>query len=83
MSIEPEGWHMDSGPPTWGAEATTFSFFLRKPGRERVFCILAMDALEKAAQSSDLSDPALSRIFDAHRLMIEFRAAQEAERWTA
>ena len=77
MTIEPEGWHMDAGPLSWDAEATTFSFFLRKPSRERVLCILAMDALEKAAQSSDLSEPALSRIFDAHRLMIELRAAQK------
>ena len=77
MSIEPEGWYMDAGPPSWDAQATTFSFFLRKPGREPVMCILAMDALENAAQSSDLSEPALSRIFDAHRLMIELRAAQK------
>ena len=40
-------------------------------------CVLAMDVLENAAQSSDLSEPALSRIFDAHRLMIELRAAQK------
>jgi hypothetical protein len=36
-----------------------------------------MDALENAAQSSDLSEPALRQIFDAHRLMIELRAAQK------
>jgi hypothetical protein len=77
MSIEPAGWHMDAGPPSWDAEAKTFSFFLRKPGRERVFCILATDALENAVQSSDLSEPALIRIFDAHRQMIELRAAQK------
>jgi hypothetical protein len=77
MSIEPEGWHMDAGPPSWDAEAKTFSFFLHKPGRERVLCILAVDALENAAQSSELSEPALSRIFDAHRQMIELRAAQK------
>lgn len=77
MSIEPEGWYMDAGPPSWDAQAKTFSFFLRKPGREPVRCILAMDALENAAQSSDLSEPAQSRIFDAHRLMIELRAAQK------
>ena len=77
MSIEPEGWHRDTGPPSWDAAAETFSLFLHKPGRERVYCILAMDALEKAAQSSDLSEPALRRIFDAHRLMIELRAAQK------
>ena len=77
MSIEPEGWHMDAGPPSWDAEAKTLSFFLCKPGRERVLCILAMDALENAAQSSDLSEPALRRIFDAHRQMIELRAAQK------
>ena len=68
---------MDASPPSWDAEARTFSFFLRKSGRERVMCILAMDALENAAQSSDLSEPALSRIFEAHRLIIELRAAQK------
>ena len=77
MSIEPEGWYMDAGPPSWDAQAKTFSFFLHKLGREPVMCILAMDALENAVQSSDLSEPALSRIFDAHRLMIELRAAQK------
>ena len=50
MPIEPEGWHMDAGPPSWDAEAKTFSFFLRKPGRERVLCVLAMGALEKAIE---------------------------------
>src|SRR5439155_14124228 len=77
MSMEPEGWYMDAGPPSWDAEARTFSFFLRKSGREPVMCILALDALENAAQSSDLSEPALSRIFDAQRLIIELRAAQK------
>ena len=77
MPMEPEGWYMDASPPSWDAEARTFSFFLRKSGRERVMCILAMDALENAAQSSDLSEPALSRIFEAHRLIIELRAAQK------
>jgi len=77
MPSEPEGWHMDADPPSWDAEGKTFSFFLHKPGRERVLCILAMDALENAAQSSDLSEPALNRIFDAHRQMIELRAAQK------
>jgi hypothetical protein len=68
---------MDAGPPSWDAEAKTFSFFLHKSGRERVLCILAIDALENAAESNDLSEPALSRIFDAHRLLIELRAAQK------
>jgi Protein of unknown function (DUF1488) len=77
MSIEPEGWYMDAGPPSWNAEAKTFSFFLHKRGRKRVWCILAIDALENAAQSSDLSEPAMHRIFDAHRLLIELRAAQK------
>jgi hypothetical protein len=36
-----------------------------------------MDVLENAAQSSDLSEPALIRIFDADRLKIELRAAQK------
>jgi hypothetical protein len=34
-------------------------------------------ALEDAAQSSGLSEPALIRIFDAHRQLIELRAAQK------
>lgn len=68
---------MDVGPPSWDAQAQTFSFFLGKPGHERVLCILAMDALEQAAQSSDLSVPAMTKIFDAHRQMIELRAAQK------
>jgi len=60
---------------------------MRKPRRFRfsyisrvvsgVLCILAIDALENAAQSNDLSEPALTRIFDAHRLLIELRAAQK------
>jgi Protein of unknown function (DUF1488) len=77
MSIEPEGWHLDAGPPSWDEEGKTFSFFLHKPGCERVLCILAMDALEEAVQSSDLSTVALTRIFEAHRQMIELRAAQK------
>jgi hypothetical protein len=68
---------MDASPPSWDAEARTFSFFLSKRDREPVMCTLAMDALENAAQTSDLSEPALNRIFDAHRLMIELRAAQK------
>ena len=65
------------GPTIAGCRSQDVSFFLHKPGRERVFCIVAMDALEKAAQSSDLSEPAMNRIFDAHRLLIELRAAQK------
>jgi Protein of unknown function (DUF1488) len=77
MSIEPEGWFLDAGPPSWDGEAKTFSFFLRKRDLEPVMCILAMDALENAAQTGDLSEAALNRIFDAHRLMVELRAAQK------
>ena len=68
---------MDAGPPSWDPEAKTFSFFLQKRDQESVLCIVAMDALENAAQSSDLSEPALTRIFDAHRQLIELRAAQK------
>src|SRR6266566_7024732 len=32
MSSEPEGRYMDAGPPSWDAEAKTFSFFLCKSG---------------------------------------------------
>ena len=77
MSVEPEGWHMEASPPSWDPEAKTFSFFLHKPGHERVLCNVAMDTLEKAVQSSDLPGPALTRIFDAHRQLIELRAAQK------
>jgi Protein of unknown function (DUF1488) len=77
MSVEPEGWHMDPGPPSWDPEAKSFSFFLHKRDQESVFCIVAMDALENAVQSSELSEPALIRIFEAHRQMIELRAAQK------
>jgi hypothetical protein len=80
MAIEPEGWHMDPGSPSWDPETKTLSFFLHKRGQESVSCvscIVAMDAVENAAQSSDLSEPALIRIFDAHRQLIELRAAQK------
>ena len=68
---------MDAGPPLWSSKAKTFSFYLRKPSHDRVLCVLSIDALEGAVQSSDLSETALNRIFDAHRLMIELRAAQK------
>jgi Protein of unknown function (DUF1488) len=68
---------MDLTPASWDPEAKTFSFFLHKRGCESLLCIVAMDALENAAQSSDLSEPALTRIFDAHRQLIELRAAQK------
>ncbi len=77
MPPEPEGWHMEPGPPSWDAEAKAFSFFLAKPGHQRVPCILAIDALEQAAQSGDLSEAVMLRIFEAHRQMIELRAAQK------
>ncbi len=44
MAIEPEGWHMDPGPPSCDPEAKTFSFFLHKRDQESVLCIVAMDA---------------------------------------
>jgi hypothetical protein len=33
--------------------------------------------LEQAVQSCDFSEPVLTQIFDAHRQMIELRAAQK------
>jgi hypothetical protein len=77
MLIKPEGWHMDPGPPSWDPEARKFSFFLHKRGCESVLCFVAMDALENAVQSNDLSEPALTRTFNAHRQLIELRAAQK------
>lgn len=77
MPSEPEGWHMDPSPPSWDPETKTFSFFLQKQGRESVPCIVAIDALEHAVQSRDPSELALTRIFDAHRQLIELRAAQK------
>ena len=52
MSIEPAGWYMDPGPPSWDPEAKTFSFFLNKRDQESVLCIVAMDALEDAAREA-------------------------------
>ena len=68
---------MEASPPSWDPGAKTFSFFLHKPGQERVLCTLAMPALENAVQSGDLSEPALARIFDAHRQLIELQAARK------
>ena len=80
MPVEAAGWHMDESPPLWDPNDKTFSFFLCKRGCERVSCAVALNALnvlEHAVQSTDLSEPALLRIFEAHRLMIELRAAQK------
>ena len=77
MSKEPEGWYMDAGPPSWNADTKTFSFFLHKRGQERVLCIVTSEVLERAVQSRDLPELALIQIFDAHRQMIELRAAQK------
>jgi hypothetical protein len=77
MPVEPAGWHMDGSPPSWDPNDKTFSFFLCKRGSERVSCAVALNVLEHAVQSTDLSEPALLRIFEAHRLMIELRAAQK------
>jgi hypothetical protein len=77
MSIDPSGWHMDAGTPLWNAESKTFSFYLHKQGRDRVLCMVSADALEGAMQSGGLSETALRQIFDAHRLLIELRAAQK------
>ena len=52
MSIEPAGWHMDPGPPSWDPEAKTFSFFLNKRDQESVLCTAAMDAMEDAARET-------------------------------
>jgi hypothetical protein len=68
---------MNLGPPSWDPEAKMFSFFLHKRDQESVLCSVAVDALENAVQSSDLSEPALTRIFDSHRQLIELRAAQK------
>ena len=77
MSTEAAGWHMDAGPPAWSEEARRFTFYLHKPGCESVLCNVSVDALEGAVQWTEISETALSRIFDAHRLMIELRAAQK------
>lgn len=77
MPIEPAGWHMDTSPPSWDANDRAFYFYLCKRGCQRVLCVVALDVLEHAMQSSGLSEPALLQIFEAHRLMIELRAAQK------
>ena len=77
MSIDPSGWHMDAGTPSWNAKAKTFSFYLHKRDRDRVLCMVSADALEGAVQSGGLSETAFRQIFDAHRLLIELRTAQK------
>ncbi len=54
----------DPGPPSWDSAAETFSFFLHKRGCESVLCFIAINVLENAVQSGDLSKPALTQIFD-------------------
>jgi hypothetical protein len=68
---------MNADAPAWDAQAQAFSFFLIKRGSARVRCFVALDVMESAVQSKDLSEPMLCRIFDAHRQMIELRAAQK------
>ena len=77
MSAEPQGWHIQAGAPSWDAASESFSFFLSKPGEGRVPCTVTVDVLKQAVQSDDLSGPNLVKIFDAHRQMIELRAAQK------
>jgi hypothetical protein len=77
MSVESAGWYMDDGPPSWRPETKAFSFYLRKLGHDQVMCVVSIDALEGAVQLNDLSETILGRIFDAHRQMIELRAAQK------
>ena len=77
ITIEEAGWYMDPGPPSWDPAAETFSFFLRKQGHDSVLCFIAINVLENAVQSGDLSEPALTQIFDAYRQLIELRAAQQ------
>jgi len=50
MSIEPEGWFMDAGPPSWDGEAKMFSFFLRKAGHQPLMCTLAMRPLRAGTE---------------------------------
>lgn len=72
-----QGWYMDVAPPSWDEKAKTFSFYLRKRRQKPVRCMLTSDALERAVQATDLPVRALMQIFDAHRQMIELRAAQK------
>jgi hypothetical protein len=77
MPIEPEGWHMDAGPPSWDPKAQTFSFLLHKQGCQSVACVVGIDVLERVVHLHDLSELVLGRVFDAHRQMLELRAAQK------
>ena len=64
-------------PAIVGSGCQDVFLLLTQAGYQRVLCILAVAALENAVQSGDLSEPALARIFDAHRQLIELRAAQK------
>jgi hypothetical protein len=71
------GWYLDTGRPSWSVETQRFSFFLQKRDRERVLCMVTANALAKAGPPNDLSEPAMRRVFDAHRQLIELRAAEK------
>src|SRR6516164_5436560 len=73
---------MDPGPPSCDPEAKMFSFFLHKRDQDSVLCGVAMEALENAVQSSDLSEPTLTRIFDAPSAAHRTPRCPEVERWT-
>ena len=77
MTTEEAGWYMDPRPPSWDPPTDTFSFFLHKEGSASVLCFIAIDVLENAVQLQELSEPVLIQIFDAHRQLIELRAAQQ------
>ena len=79
---------MDAGARSRSSHTCRVTLYLHKAGRESVLRNVSIDALEIAVQSSELSETALSRILDAHRLMMELRAARklnagllEADRW--
>jgi hypothetical protein len=77
MPVGPAVWQIDADAPAWDSQAREFSFFISKTGSGRVRCVVALDVIENAVQSKDLPAQMLGRIFDAHRQMIELRAAQK------
>jgi transposase len=92
MSIDPAGWHMDAGAPSWTAGAKTFSFYLCKAGRERVLCNVSIDALNSSSLLELLdtaypADTAIEIIRDKHtahvsREITAWLAAQPSGRFT-
>ena len=80
MSVEPEGWYMDAGPPSWDAKAKTFlaekgydSAFGARPLKRAVQKYL-VDPLSRMILSGEIHDGDVILV-GAQENALTFRAA--------